>query len=209
MSESYWTYFGRGVSKFLGGMVVSGSGDALSAATAELKVELLSDVLQIFFQARDMEFGGTDIGIDDCRSAVLYARGKKQAKAYRRAAAGTAKLSLQIAAAAGGATVGSIIPIAGTAAGGLGGAVAGASLSPLVTAADYAARGGKALYKIHEGTRGVHRAQAAAALMNCATRGHIHHAPATMALQILLGEEYDRVMQKKDVDRLAARMKSN
>ena len=209
MSDSYWTYFGRGVSKFLGSFVVSGSDDALSAATAEMKVDLLGDVLQVFFQARAMEFDGKDIGIDDCRSAILYARGKKHAKAVRRAAAGTAKLGLQVAAMAGGATVGSVIPIAGTAAGGVAGAVAGASLSPLVSVADYGARGGKALYKIHQGTRGVHREQAAKTLMHCSQRGHIHCSAATTALRILLGEEFDRVTQSQDVDRLASRMKSN
>ena len=40
-----------------------------------MKVDELGDVLQRHVQARSMEFDGSDIAIDDCRSAILYARG--------------------------------------------------------------------------------------------------------------------------------------
>jgi hypothetical protein len=207
---SYTTYYTRNVVKFGASMVVSGSDDATSAAAAEWKVGELSAILQVYFQARDMEFNDTEIGIDDCRSAILYARGKKHTKAVRRAAVGTAKLGLQIAAATGAATVGTVVlPVVGTAAGGAAGFLAGASLSPVVTLADRLKRAAKGLYKMANGTRGVHREQAANTLMHCAQNGHRLRDPARLALVVLLGEEYDEVMRTKDVDRLASRMKSN
>lgn len=206
---SYTTYYGRELKKFGASLVVAGSDDATSAATAALKVEELGNVLQRHFQARSMEFDGSDIGIDDCRSAILYARGKKHTKAVRRAAVGTAKSALQIAAVAGGVTVGSVIPVAGNLAGAIGGAVAGSSLGAFVTVGDRLLRMSKGIYKMATGTQGVHRAQAAEALINCAQDGHLHRHAARWALVIILGDEYDEVMRKKDVDRLASRMKSN
>lgn len=205
----YTTYFGRNVAKTAGSFVISGSDDALSAATAEMKVDMLGDVLQIYFQARDSTFDGTDINEDDCLKAILYARSKKHTKAMRRGAAGTAKAGLQIAAVAGGVTVGSVVPGLGNALGAVGGAVAGSALSPLVTGFDLLGRLGKGLYKRAIGTRGHHRGQAANALMHCAKPGHRLRAPAITALLILLGDEYDEVMSKGDAERLADRLKSN
>jgi hypothetical protein len=206
---SYTTYYGRELKKFGASLVVAGSDDAASAAAAAMKVEELGNVLQRHFQARNMEFDGSDICIDDCRSAILYARGKKNTKAVRRAAVGTAKSALQIAAIAGGVTVGSVIPVAGNLAGAVGGAVAGSSLGAFVTVGDRLMRMGKGIYKMAAGTRGVHREQAAEALLHCAQDGHLHRHAARWALVIILGDEYEEVMRRQDVDRLASRLKSN
>lgn len=212
ISSPSTTYAGRGFAKTVGGMLIAGSGDAASGIAAEAKAQALDELLQHFFHAGGLMFDDRDIGIRDVKMAIAYAKGKKHTKATRKAVLATAKFGLQIAATAGGATVGSIIPIAGTALGGLGGAIAGRSLSVGVTAVDQAKRKVKGFYKWVKGTRGEHRKQAAMTLMHCASPQFdwaCGRNAADMALHVILGEEYDVVMNDDNVERLADRLKSN
>lgn len=206
------TYVGHNLAKIAGNHLISGSGDAASAISAEAKSQALDDILQTYYQARGEEFDGREIGLTDVKRAIIYARGKKHSKAIRKGVMGTAKFGLQIAATVGGATMGSVVPVLGTALGGIGGAVAGASLGVTVTLADRLKRSAKGIYKFARGTRGVHRLQAAATLLHCHTPQFDvagGRNPADEALAVLLGEEYNMVTRNNDTERLAARLKSN
>jgi hypothetical protein len=206
------TYAGRNVAKQVGGMFIAGSGDAASGVSAQAKAEALDEILQHFFHAGGLVFNDQDIGVRDVRMAIAYVKGKKSTKAKRKAVIATAKFGLQIAATAGGATIGSVIPVAGTALGAVGGAVAGASLGVTVTAADQIKRKGKGFYKWVRGTRGEHRKQAANCLMHSASpqfNWADGRNAARMALLVILGEEYDAVVGSQNVERLADRLKSN
>lgn len=206
------TYFTHNLAKMGASHLISGSGDAASAIVAEAKAGALADILQEFYQSRDEKFDGTDIGPQEVKKAIIYARGKKHTKAIRKGVIATVKFGAQVAATVGGATIGSVVPVFGTAAGGLAGAVAGASLGSGVTLADRLKRSAKGIYKWARNTRGEHRKQAAATLMaNAAPQFNRADGrnPADEALFVLLQEEYDGVMAKHDVERLAARMKSN
>ncbi|WP_211873002.1 hypothetical protein [Plastoroseomonas arctica] len=206
------TYVGHSLAKMAGSNVISGSGDAASAISAEAKAQVLNDILQTYYQARGEEFDGREIGLTDVKRAIIYARGKKHSKAIRKGVIGTAKFGLQIAATAGGATIGSVVPVLGTALGGIGGAVAGAGLGVTVTVADRLKRSAKGIYKFARGTRGVHRLQAAATLLHCHTAQFNVASggnPADEALAVLLGEEYGMVTRANDTERLANRLKSN
>lgn len=208
----YVDYAARGIGKTVAGKLVAGSDDFLSAAAAEIKVHALTDLLQRFYMSGDAKFDDTDIGLTDVRKAILYARGKKHTKAIRKTVIGTAKLGLQIAAVAGGATVGSVAPVVGTLLGAAGGAVAGMGFGLAVTVADRAKRSIKGFCKHIAGTRGQHRLQAAACLMNChvpARDWPCGANPADDALHIILGGEYEEVMAWRDVKRVAARLLSN
>lgn len=206
------TYAGRTIGKNVGNFFIAGSGDAASGVAAEAKADALDDILQEFYQSGGLQFDGRDIAINDVKTAIAYAKGKKHTKARRKAVIATTKFGLQVAGAVGGATIGSIIPIAGTALGGLGGAIGGASLGVGVTVADQAKRKGKGFYKWLRGTRGEHRKQAANCLMHNASpqfNWASGRNPADEACYVLLGEEYDTVMDSHNVERLADRMKSN
>lgn len=209
---SYSTYRGHNLAKLAGSHFLAGSGDAASAISAEAKAQALDDILQDFYQSRGEQFDDTDIGLNDVKKAIIYARGKKHTKAIRKAFIGTSKFGLQVAATVGGATVGSVVPGLGTAIGGLGGAVAGASLGIGITLLDRMKRSAKGIYKWAKGTRGEHRKQAAATLMH---RSHASYDwangrnPADEALIVILQEEYDAVMRAQDLERLANRLKSN
>lgn len=206
------TYAAHNIAKAVGSHFVPGAGDAASAISAEAKALALGDILQEYFQARTEEFDGTSIGPTDVKKAILYARGKKHTKAIRKGVLSTSKFGLSVAATVGGATVGSVVPVLGTALGAVGGLVAGASLSAGVSIADRLKRSVKGIYKHCQGTRGVHREEAAATLMRCSdpryNRAHGGN-PARDALVVILQEEYDTVMKDHDVKRLAARLKSN
>jgi hypothetical protein len=208
----YTTYRGRALAKTVFGFVVAGSGDAASAVSAEAKAQVLDDILQTYFHARGEEFDGSEIGPTDVKKAIIYARGKKHTKAVRKGALSAAKFGLQVAVTAGGATVGSVVPVVGTMFGAVGGFIAGSSLTGGVMVLDRLKRGAKGLYKHCKGTRGVHRRQAAETLLNCQGRRHNRadgSNPADEALVVILGDEYDRVTLDHDVDRLAARLASN
>jgi hypothetical protein len=208
----YVDYVARGIGKSLAGKLVAGSGDFLSAAAAEIKVHALTDLLQRFYMSGDAKFDDTDIGLSDVRKAILYARGKKHTKAIRKTVNGTARLGLQIAAVAGGATIGSVAPVVGTALGAASGAVAGMGFGLTVTVADRMKRSAKGIYKHFAGTRGQHRLQAAACLMHCHVKERDWACganPADDALHIILGQEYEEVMAWSDVKRVAARLLSN
>jgi len=184
----------------------------VSAVTAEAKADVLNDILQEYFQARDESFDGSDIGQTDVKKAIIYARGKKHLKAVRKGVMGATKFGLQITATVGGATLGSVIPVAGTALGAVGGVIAGASLGIFVTGADRLKRAGKGLYKYVRHTRGEHRKQAAATLLHCSSDAYNRADggnAAWQALSVILQEEFDEVMGKGDVARIAARLKSN
>jgi hypothetical protein len=222
------TYLLRNIGKNASSFFLGGSGDLASAAAAHAKVAELSAILQHFFHAGDEEYDGSPISQNDMKKAILFARGKKQTKSQRAAVLGGAKFGMQVAGAVGGATVGSIVPGLGTAIGGAGGLIAGVGLGLGVTAADRLKRACKFAYKKAAGTAGVHRHQAAMCLLYMASGPGDQASgknPALEALQILLGEEFDRVlgMQKPAtpghsaeqntadgiLDRIAARMKSN
>jgi hypothetical protein len=206
------TYLGRNIGKAAFDHLLAGSGEAASAAAAELKAQALDDLLQLFFQAGGLQFNGQDINPTDIKMAIAYSKGKKHTKAQRKAVIGTAKLGLQIAATAGGATIGSVVPVAGTVLGGVGGAIAGAGLGITITAADRIKRTAKGFYKVLMHTRGEHRKQAAIAFMYCASpqfNWADGRNAANEALLVILGDEYERVVGEQDVGRLADRLKSN
>lgn len=223
----YDTYHLRFVGKQVADQFVAGSGDLLSAKTARLKVEDLEACLQTICQDPHYEWDGQDIAETDLKNAIAYARGKKRTKAHRRAFVGTTKFGAQVAGTVTGATVGTVAaPVVGTALGAAGGFVAGASLSSAVTAADYLKRGAKYVYKKAMGTQGVHRLQAARALvypLSYLSKDDTYRAVAKDALRIILGDEFDELIgrgldaegkkldwdARPDIDRIAARLKSN
>jgi hypothetical protein len=206
------TYADRNIAKTVASHFIAGSGDAASAASAEFKAQMLSDILQEYYQDRGYVFDDTDIGQTEVKKAIAYARGKKHSKAMRKGVIATTKFGLQIALVVGGASIGSIVPVAGTALGAVGGAVAGASLGVTVSLADQIKRKSKGLYKYLRNTRGEHRKQAAATLMHCSDALYNRQDggnPARDALIVILGEEFDKVMAAEDVGRIADRLKSN
>lgn len=206
------TYAGHDLAKMAGNYFIAGSGDAASSISAEAKAQALDDILQTYDQARGDEFDGREIGLTDVKRAIICARGKKHSTAIRKGVIVTAKFDLQVAARVGGATMGSVVPVLGTAPGGIGGAVAGASLGVTVTLADRLKRSARGVYKFARGTRGVHRLQAAATLLHCHTaqfKVASGRNPADEALAVLLDEEYNMVTRANDTERLAARLKSN
>lgn len=205
-------YVAHNLAKIAGSHFISGGGDAASAISAEAKAAALQEILQEYYQAPDYEFDGTDIGQTEVKKAIAYVRGKKHTKAIRKGVIATTKFGLQVAATVGGATVGSVVPGLGTAIGGLGGAVAGASLGLGVTVLDRMKRSAKGIYKHVKGTRGQHREQAANTLMHCSSAAYDWangRNPAFDALVVILQDEFDDVMAQGDVKRLAARLKSN
>jgi hypothetical protein len=204
------TYAGRGIAKQVAGALIAGAGDAASSATAYAKASVLEELLQRYASRGDIEWNDKDIGDADVLQAIAYVRGKKLSKMQRKAVIGSAKFGLQVAATVGLATVGSVVPVAGTAIGAAGGFIAGRSLSVGVTIADQAKRKAKGFYKLIRGTRGEHRKQAAACLMHCATHPlGWKQAAAIGACSVILGEEYDSVIGSHNVTRLADRLKSN
>ncbi|WP_237213555.1 hypothetical protein [Falsiroseomonas oryziterrae] len=206
------TYVPRELAKMAGSHFIAGSGNIASSITAAAKVSALSDILQDYFQDRDFEFDGTEIEESDVKKAIAYARGKKESKAIRKGVIGTAQFGLQAAATVGGATVGSVIPGLGTVLGGVGGAVAGASLGVGVLLVDRLKRTTKGIYKWAKGTRGEHRKQAAFTLLSMAKKatGKKDAASAAYAaLVVILGDEFDDVMKNERYGRLADRLKSN
>ncbi|ALN73028.1 hypothetical protein [Aureimonas sp. AU20] len=200
------------------GHFVPGGGEFMSAAAAADKATQLSDILQMYFQARDEVYDGKDIEPDDLKRALLHARGKKSTKSQRKLVIGGAKVAITVGVAATGATVGSIVPVAGTIAGGAAGYGAGMVLSTGVSALDQGKRKLKGLLKHVRGTRGKHREQAALSILynskKPSTPFDAKQAAATQALVALLGIEADlffkeRLTEKDQIDRLAARLKSN
>lgn len=206
------TYVGRNLAKQVGDFFIAGSGDAASAVSAEAKAQALDDILQHYYQRRGMEFDGSKIALTDTMKAIVYARGKKHTKAVRKGVISSAKFGLQVAAVAGGATIGSVVPVAGTALGAAGGVVAGLSLGVGITVLDRMKRSAKGIYKWATDTRGVHRNEAAACLLHTHT-SQFNRAnggnPADDALLVILGEEYQSVTSSNNVARLADRLKSN
>src|ERR1700760_2903423 len=130
------TYVGRNVAKTVGGFFIAGSGDAASGVSAQAKADVLEEIIQRFNSGVDVEYKDQLIGQTDVLLAIAYARGKKRTKARRKAVIATTKFGLQVAATCGGATIGSVVPVAGTALGAVGGAIAGRSLGVGVTVAD-------------------------------------------------------------------------
>ena len=205
----------RAMGRWAGGYLLPGSGDFLSAGRALGKEEALRQVQQHFFHDGSAYKGG-DIALNDVLQAIKYARSKKLTKAHRKGVIGGVKLASFVAGAASGATLGSVIPVAGTVAGG---AVGGVGLATIasggVFALDHLKRKTKGLFKMIRGTRGEHRHQAARAFLYC--QGFFNpqdpkQRAAEAALTIILDGEYKEVMAMElepMVERLADRLKSN
>lgn len=194
--------------------VVPGSGKLRSAGMAYNKCMDLTDVLQTYFQDTT-EYDGKDISPTDAKQAIKYVISKKFRKSVRQGMKGTIILGAAVAGAATGATVGSVVPGAGTVAGGAVGYVAlSSAASALVVGGDRLVRTLKGAYKqFIAHTRGKHREQAALALYLCwgARSDTTYGEAAEVALEIILGDEYDQVMAKNPADamnRIAARIKS-
>ncbi|MEO1656125.1 MAG: hypothetical protein AAFR65_00260 [Pseudomonadota bacterium] len=212
--DVHTTYIPMNFAKTAASQLWAGASDAASSAKAAMKVGLLDEIAQAYFQAADEEYDGSEIELNDVKKAILYAMGKKGTKATRRAMKSTVKTGLQVAGTATGATVGSIVPVAGTA---VGGVVGGASLTSLVTPVDMLIRTTKYGYKKAMGTQGVHRSQAAASLYYYG--GLMYYAgsnetndprryAALEALIVLLDVELESVMANQDLERIAKRLKS-
>lgn len=206
------SYRARLLAKMVGSSFLAGSDDAVSSIAAAAKAHELNNLLQHYYQARGERYEGRDIARTDVKTAIVYAREKKETKAMRRGAVGVTKTSLHIATMAGGLTVGSVVPGLGNALGAVGGYVVGGGLAPVVSTLDILKQKGKGIYKHVAGTRGVHRRQAAEALMACRIpQCNLADGsnPADDALLIILGSEYEEVVSSNDISRLADRMKSN
>jgi hypothetical protein len=194
---------------------IPGAGKFRSAAVAFQKCSSLEDVLQAYFQDTSA-YDGSPIDEEDSKKAIKYVISKKFRKSVRQGIKGTFILGAAIGGAAAGATAGSIIPGAGTIAGGAGGAVGLGTLASVSAAVvDRAARGLKGVYKSCKGTRGEHREQAARALDYCARMRDFFNLPygeaAGKALEIILGDEYEAVMatsSDESIKRIAMRIKS-
>lgn len=207
------TYVGRNVGKMFADHLVAGSGDLISSATAKMKSDELKSIQQRYFHDTS-EYTNTAIADNDCLTAIKYVRSKKLTKSYRKGVTGGTKMAAFVAGAATGATVGSVVPVAGTLVGGaLGGVAVGAAASVGISITDRLKRSAKGIYKHLRGTRGVHREQAAAALLNCyhlPNHNDVKFLAALEALIVILGEEFDEVMASKAPEkRLADRMQSN
>lgn len=208
---TYKTYRERGAAKLAGNMFLPGSGQAVSALTAKGKADLLNEILQKHFQAGGMRYSGGDIGRSDVKEAIAYVIAKKNTKAIRQGVNGAAKFGIAASGLTVGATLGSVVPVLGTAVGGTAGYVAGAGAGSLVGIADQTKRKLKWGYKKISGTQGKHREQAAECLAYMALQ--IADSPASCAaheaLGIILHEEFDMVMAAgPDLERIAKRMKS-
>lgn len=195
---------------------VAGSGDLVSATLARAKTDALREILQRHFHDTSAYDGHSDIGQQDVKTAIKYARSKKLTKSNRKAVKGGIKMAGFVAGAATGATVGSIVPVAGTVAGGaLGGVAVGSAVSASVTVLDQFKRKTKGLYKYIKGTRGEHRSQCAECLYYGATMladNDPKHQAALEALYVILDEEAEEVLAlpyAACVNRIAERLKSN
>lgn len=196
------------------GSPMPGVGDAVSAMVARGKSEDLLAIQIAYFQ-NSGNYDGSDIAEGDCLKAIQYARSKKLTKFQRKTAIAGVKGAGFVVGAATGATIGSIVPVAGTAAGGVvGGVAVGTAVSVTTTFFDRTKRFGKFLYKNARGTQGVHRGQAAHALVYCwAIRAGLPDGEAaTDALEVILQDEYDEYvamgMDQLQI-RTAERLKSN
>ncbi|MEM0928076.1 MAG: hypothetical protein AAGI89_02180 [Pseudomonadota bacterium] len=212
--DIHTTYLPMNFAKMAASQLWIGASDAASSAKAAIKVGLLDEIAQAYFQASDEEYDGSEIELNDVKKAILYAMGKKGTKSARRAVKATVKTGLQVVGTATGATVGSVIPVGGTV---VGGAVGGASLTSVVTPIDMLIRTTKYGYKKIMGTQGVHRSQAAASLYyygglmyyaGSNETDDIRRYAALEALIVLLDVEIDSVMANQDLDRIAKRLKS-
>lgn len=226
---------GKKLAKTAFGKIVPGGSNFLSAGAAKIK----SDALYALGQ----KLSGVDYNFKDdittVKHAIQFVSNKKRDKAIRQTATGTAKAGTTIAITATSATVGSIIPGLGTAAGTVGGLGAGYVLSPAIFGASYLKRMAKHLYKHIQGTLGKHRDQAANVLFGAWAKYRDEpNTPdgkaAAQALWLILGDfefEYMRqgksasgkqILQKNIADehaeekfgdkwlkRICARMKSN
>ena len=112
------TYLGSSVAKMAGNHFIPGSGDAVTSITARAKSDLLRDILQTYFHDNAVYKGG-DIPLNDAKQAIKYARSKKLTKSNRKAVIAGAKFVGFVAGAATGATIGSVVPVAGTVVGGV------------------------------------------------------------------------------------------
>jgi len=201
--------------RWAGNAILPGSGEAASSMKAFAKNDVLKEIQQIYFHDVSTYSGG-DIPLNDALKAIKYARSKKLTKAKRKAVIGTVKAAGFVIGAATGATLGSIVPVAGTAVGGIvGGAGVATAVGGATTVLDQLKRKTKGLYKAIRGTRGEHRLQAAQALLYCQSclpgRDPKQNA-AEEALAVLLDEEYDEVMAMTSeamTARVADRLKSN
>jgi hypothetical protein len=210
------TYLGSSLAKMAGNHFIPGSGDAVTSITARAKSDLLRDILQQYFHD-DRAYAGGDIALNDAKQAIKYARSKKLTKSNRKAVIAGAKFVGFVAGTATGATLGSVVPVAGTAVGGVAGGVAiGTVASGGVSALDQLKRKTKGLYKMIRGTRGEHRHQAARALLYCNgtfPANDPKHDASFDALVVILDEEFEEVVLRMPleaaVERLADRMKSN
>lgn len=209
------TYAALNVGKQMASQLIPGAAHDISALNALDKEMLLGDIQQEYFQDRS-DYKGGDIALNDAKKAIQYVRSKKLTKAGRKAVlSGVAKAGA-IAGMATGATLGSIVPVAGTVAGGAVGAVGlGTVANGVGSFADQLKRKTKGLYKIARGTRGEHRTQAAQALLYCSNMlndADPKSAAATKALHVILGSEYAKVMGENAdsmTERVADRLKSN
>ena len=194
------------------GLQIPGSGNLASASIAKSKADTLSDILQFYFQARDYNYNGSDIGDAEVMKAIAYARSKKQTKEYRKAVIGTTQFTLGVAAITGGVTIGSVAPGIGNVAGGMLGFVGSQSLGIGVSGLDRVKRGAKRIYKEVRGTAGKHREQAAIALWLHEKDGSTAGEAAFDALEIIMGDRFEKLMANNysnPVKAIADRLKSN
>ena len=183
------------------GSFLPGFGELRKAVVYSDKCDSLKRVLQAYFQDTRAYDGFSFIDENDSLMAIKYAISKLSRKSVREGTKGLWIFSAGVGGAIAGATVGTVIPCAGTVAGGTIGFVSLEALASVgVGVADYTARGLKCAYKNWvQHNRGEHRMQAARALDHCArTRYQDAYGEAAVeALQIILGaKEFQRVMAK-------------
>lgn len=199
VSESRGRKLGAKIAKTAFGKLLPGGSNWLSAGAAKIK----SDALYALGQ----KLSGVDYNFEDdittVKHAIQFVSNKKRNKAIRQTALATTKTGTAIAITATSATVGSIIPGLGTAAGTVGGLGAGYVVSPAIFGATYLKRIAKWTYKRYQGTQGKHREQATNVLFGAWAKYRDQpNTPdgkaAAQALWLILGEvEFEYMRQGK------------
>lgn len=189
--------FKTGVGAGVGHVLLPGAVETLSSAAALDKATALYALAQSMAGSKENH----DREIRTVYQAIMFAKGKKAHKAARKMVVGGAKLGTAATLTLTGAGAGSVIPVAGTAAGAYAGYVTTAAIvSPVINAADGLLKISNWARKKIIGTQGLHRAESAYILFASAfgQPGTKDKGAALKALLIILREtEYEWMMDDK------------
>jgi len=186
VSKARGRKLGKKAKRTMLGQFLPGGAEFYSAGKAKAKSDLLYAVAQEI-SGEDYDFRSD---ITTVKHAIQFVSNKKNDKAIRQGSLGTVKAGTTLAITATSATVGSIIPGLGTAAGTVGGLGAGYVLSPVIWGGSRLKRLAKWTYKYFQGTQGKHRGQAADVLFHAWAKKPITSdgKTAAEALFLILGQ---------------------